>query len=60
LCLDEALEAKFVAEAKANGMIGVKGHRSFGGIRVSMYNAMTFEGALRITMLMRKFRMENP
>jgi phosphoserine aminotransferase len=36
----EALEAKFVAEASKNGMVGLKGHRSVGGIRVSMYNAV--------------------
>jgi phosphoserine aminotransferase len=37
----EALEEKFVSEAKKAGMVGLKGHRSVGGIRVSLYNAVT-------------------
>ena len=37
----EALEEKFVAEAKTQKMIGLKGHRSAGGIRVSAYNAVS-------------------
>ena len=37
----EELDAKFVAEAKKAGMVGLKGYRSLGGIRVSMYNAVT-------------------
>jgi len=37
----EALEEKFVAEAKKAGMVGLKGHRSVGGIRVSAYNAVS-------------------
>ncbi len=36
----EALEETFVAEAKKRGMVGLKGHRSVGGIRVSLYNAV--------------------
>ena len=36
----EALEEAFVAEAKKRGMVGLKGHRSVGGIRVSTYNAV--------------------
>src|SRR5512139_3193953 len=36
----EALEETFVAEAKKQGMVGLKGHRSVGGIRVSSYNAV--------------------
>ena len=37
---DPALEKEFLATCKANGMVGVKGHRSVGGFRVSLYNAM--------------------
>ncbi|MDH3785614.1 MAG: 3-phosphoserine/phosphohydroxythreonine transaminase, partial [Acidobacteriota bacterium] len=37
---DEAMEKRFIAEAKAEGLGGLKGHRSVGGIRVSLYNAM--------------------
>lgn len=44
----EELEKTFVAEAKAQGMVGLKGHRSVGGIRVSMYNAMTLPGIERL------------
>ncbi|MGE5663690.1 MAG: aminotransferase class V-fold PLP-dependent enzyme, partial [Deltaproteobacteria bacterium] len=39
----EEKEAKFIAEAKKRGMVGLKGHRSVGGIRVSMYNAASYE-----------------
>ena len=39
----EALEEEFVAEAKKAGMVGLKGHRSVGGIRASIYNAVTVE-----------------
>jgi phosphoserine aminotransferase len=39
----EALEEQFVAEAKKKGMVGLKGHRSVGGIRVSTYNAVPYE-----------------
>ncbi|MBI5576295.1 MAG: 3-phosphoserine/phosphohydroxythreonine transaminase [Deltaproteobacteria bacterium] len=39
----EELEANFIAEAKKAGMVGLKGHRSVGGIRVSMYNAASYE-----------------
>ena len=41
---DEELEKKFVAEALENGMSGLKGHRSVGGIRASIYNAIPTEG----------------
>src|SRR5690606_10073333 len=41
---NEALEQRFVAEAAAQHMVGLKGHRSAGGIRVSMYNAMPKAG----------------
>ena len=37
------LEERFIAEAKKQGMIGLKGHRSVGGIRASIYNAVPFE-----------------
>jgi phosphoserine aminotransferase len=52
---DPALEQEFLALCKANGMVGVKGHRSVGGFRVSMYNAMPLEGVETITELMRDF-----
>jgi len=48
----EELEKQFIADAKNNGMIGLKGHRSVGGIRASIYNAMTLEGIKKLTEFM--------
>lgn len=56
---DEQLEAKFVAEAKAHDLCGIKGHRSVGGMRASIYNAMTYEGVKCLADFMEKFRSEN-
>jgi len=55
----EELEAKFVKEAIAAGMIGLKGHRSVGGIRASIYNAMTMEGIEHLLKFMADFRKNN-
>jgi len=55
----EELEKKFLAEAKAAGLIGLKGHRSVGGIRVSLYNAMPLEGAHKVAELMASFKKAN-
>ena len=46
---DEALETKFLKEAEAHGMIELKGHRSVGGCRASLYNAMPLEGVKHLT-----------
>lgn len=51
----EELETQFVAEAKDSGMIGLKGHRSVGGCRASLYNAMPLEGAEQLASFMRDF-----
>jgi phosphoserine aminotransferase len=51
----EEMEADFVAQAADRGMLGLKGHRSVGGIRVSMYNAMSLEGIEALTDHMRSF-----
>jgi phosphoserine aminotransferase len=51
----EALEEKFVAEAKKRGMVGLKGHRSVGGIRVSLYNAVSLEWVRTLTGFMKDF-----
>ncbi|RMG61244.1 MAG: 3-phosphoserine/phosphohydroxythreonine transaminase [Calditrichaeota bacterium] len=51
----EELEKTFVAEAAAQGLVGLKGHRSVGGIRASIYNAMTVEGVERLTEFMKSF-----
>jgi phosphoserine aminotransferase len=55
----EELEAKFIAEALENNFSGLKGHRSVGGCRASMYNAMPVEGAERLAEFMVKFKKNN-
>ncbi|MBR6241448.1 MAG: aminotransferase class V-fold PLP-dependent enzyme, partial [Lentisphaeria bacterium] len=55
----EELEAKFIEEAKAAGMIGLKGHRSVGGIRASIYNAMPLEGVEHLVSFMQDFKKNN-
>ena len=52
---DEELEKKFITEAKAAGLVGLKGHRSVGGIRVSLYNAMPLAGAEAVRDFMQEF-----
>lgn len=49
------LEKEFLDSCKAEGMIGIKGHRSVGGFRVSMYNALTIESVKALTGLMKNF-----
>ncbi len=53
------LEEKFAKDSKAAGFIGLKGHRSVDGIRVSLYNAMPLEGAEKLAEFMQKFRRAN-
>jgi phosphoserine aminotransferase len=53
---DESLEKAFVDEAKAAGLDGLKGHRSVGGIRASIYNAMPLEGVEALANFMEAFR----
>lgn len=55
----EELEAKFVAEAKAADMVGLKGHRSVGGCRASIYNAMPLEGVQYLADFMKEFARTN-
>jgi len=55
----EDLEAKFVSEAKAAGFLGLKGHRSVGGIRVSMYNAIPPEAIKELIGFMKNFMAKN-
>lgn len=55
----EELDAKFVKEAKAAGLENLKGHRSVGGMRASIYNAMPIEGVQALVDFMRKFEAEN-
>ena len=55
----EPLEDQFAAEAKKNGLIGLKGHRSVGGMRASIYNAVTPEGANDLVAFMQDFQRRN-
>ena len=56
---DADLDAKFVAEAKAAGFENLKGHRTVGGMRASIYNAMPKEGVEALVAFMKKFEEEN-
>ena len=56
---NEELDAKFVKEAKAAGFENLKGHRSVGGMRASIYNAMPMEGVEKLVEFMKKFEEEN-
>ncbi len=56
---NEELDAKFVKEAKAAGLENLKGHRSVGGMRASIYNAMPIEGVQALVDFMKKFEEEN-
>ena len=56
---DAELDAKFVKEAKAAGFENLKGHRSVGGMRASIYNAMPMEGVEALVAFMKKFEEEN-
>ncbi len=55
----EDLEKRFIAEAREAGLAGLKGHRSVGGIRASIYNAMTLEGVQALVAFMDDFRTRN-
>ena len=52
---NEALDEEFLKGAKAQGMVQLKGHRSVGGMRASIYNAMPIEGVQRLVAYMREF-----
>lgn len=56
---NEDLEKKFIADGLAGGFGGLKGHRSVGGIRVSMYNAMPLKGIQALTEFMKDFARDN-
>ena len=55
----DELDAKFVKEAKEAGFESLKGHRSVGGMRASIYNAMPIEGVEKLVLFMKKFEQEN-
>ena len=54
------LEAKFIAEATKLGLNGLKGHRSIGGCRASIYNAFPREGVVKLVNFMKEFKKNNP
>jgi len=56
---NDELDAKFIKEAKAAGFENLKGHRSVGGMRASIYNAMPTEGVAALVDFMKKFEAEN-
>ena len=56
---DEELDKKFVKEATEAGFINIKGHRTVGGMRASIYNAMPVEGVEKLVAFMKKFEAEN-
>lgn len=55
----DELDAKFVKESTAAGFVNLKGHRSVGGMRASIYNAMPIEGVEKLVAFMKKFEAEN-
>ncbi len=56
---NEELDAKFVKEATAAGFVNLKGHRSVGGMRASIYNAMPIEGVEKLVQFMSDFEAKN-
>ena len=55
----DELNAKFVKEAEKEGLVNLKGHRTVGGMRASIYNAMPYEGVEKLVSFMKKFEEEN-
>ena len=55
----EELEKKFIAEAAQKDFIGIKGHRSVGGVRASIYNAFPTQGVADLVELMKNFKNNN-
>ncbi|MBR6297840.1 MAG: 3-phosphoserine/phosphohydroxythreonine transaminase, partial [Candidatus Gastranaerophilales bacterium] len=56
---NEDLDKKFIEEAKKEGLLQLKGHRTVGGMRASLYNAMPIEGVEALVKFMEKFEKEN-
>lgn len=57
---DAELDKKFAKEADARGLKNLKGHRSVGGMRASIYNAMPYEGVVELVEFMKEFAKNNP
>ena len=56
---DPDMDKKFCAEAAEAGFVNLKGHRSVGGMRASIYNAMPVEGVEKLVAFMANFEKEN-
>jgi len=56
---NEQLEEQFAGEAKKHDLIGLKGHRSVGGMRASLYNALPVEAAQDLVKFMKEFQQKN-
>jgi len=56
----EELDKKFPSEAAKAGLVNLKGHRSVGGMRASIYNAMPYEGVVKLVDFMKEFAKNNP
>ena len=56
---NEELDARFVKEAAAAGLVSLKGHRTVGGMRASIYNAMPLEGVKALVDFMKTFEEKN-
>ncbi len=56
---NDEIDAKFIKEATAAGFVQLKGHRSVGGMRASIYNAISIEGVQKLVAFMKKFETEN-
>ena len=59
LAKEKEINDKFVKEASAAGLVNLKGHRLVGGMRASIYNAMTLDGVKALVAFMKKFAEEN-
>ena len=63
ICLtggDADLDKKFAQDAAKEGLMNLKGHRSVGGMRASIYNAMPYEGVEKLVAFMKDFAKSNP
>ena len=56
---DADLDKAFIAECDKAGIVNIKGHRTVGGMRASVYNAMPYEGVVRLIEVMEKFEKEH-
>jgi phosphoserine aminotransferase len=56
---NDELDEKFIKEAAKNGLMTLRGHRSVGGMRASLYNAMPLAGVEKLVGFMKKFENEN-